>query len=142
MIVTGAPLYNSLVEDLTRDEGKRSTVYQDSGGILTIGIGRNLESRGLSDEEIAILLGNDIEIVTADLDRNVPWWREMPLGKQRALANMCFNLGWPRLSKFHNMLYALENDMWEEAANQAMDSRWADQVGDRADRIAELFMEE
>ena len=129
----------NLIADLTRDEGKRSIVYQDSGGILTIGIGRNLESRGVSDEEIAILLGNDLVIVTADLDRNALWWRGMPADKQRALANMCFNLGWPRLSGFTLMLAALESGDWDEAANQALDSRWAVQVGARAERIAELF---
>ena len=108
---------------------------------MSIGIGRNLEDRGLSDDEILILLGNDLVWVAADLDRELPWWREMPEPKQRALANMCFNLGMPRLSKFKLMLTALEKGDWAEAANQARDSKWADQVGERANRIAELFLE-
>ena len=130
---------NSLIEDLIRDEGSRNFPYLDSEGITTIGVGRNLEDRGLSDGEIAVLLGNDLVWVSADLDRNIPWWRELSSDRQRALANMCFNLGWPRLSQFALMLAALEAGDWDEAANQALDSRWAIQVGARAERIAELF---
>ena len=132
---------DNLVADLIRDEGQKNFPYKDSTGILTIGVGRNLEDRGLSDDEVSILLGNDLVWVAADLDREVPWWRDMPETKQRALANMCFNLGMPRLSKFKLMLTALEAGDWVEAANQALDSRWADQVGERANRIAELFLE-
>lgn len=130
---------NSLIEDLIRDEGSRNFPYLDSEGITTIGVGRNLEDRGLSDGEIAVLLGNDLVWVSADLDRNIGWWRELSSDRQRALANMCFNLGWPRLSKFTLMLAALESGDWDEAAYQALDSQWAVQVGARAERIAELF---
>ena len=139
MIVDG--FTDNLVADLIRDEGQKNFPYKDSTGILTIGVGRNLEDRGLSDDEVSILLGNDLVWVADDLDREVPWWRDMPETKQRALANMCFNLGMPRLSKFKLMLTALEAGDWVEAANQALDSRWADQVGERANRIAELFLE-
>lgn len=130
---------NSLIEDLIRDEGSKNFPYADSEGILTIGVGRNLEDRGLSDSEIAILLGNDLVWVSADLDRNIPWWRELSSDRQRALANMCFNLGWPRLSNFKLMLGALEAGNWHEAADQALNSIWAHQVGERAERVAVLI---
>ena len=128
-----------LVADLRRDEGVAYKPYRDSEGILSIGVGRNLEDRGISDDEIDFLLANDLNWVVVDLDRGAPWWREMTTKRQRAFANMVFNLGWPRLSGFKQMLAALEAGDWDEAANQALDSRWAVQVGARAERIAELF---
>lgn len=128
-----------LVADLKRDEGVAYKPYRDSEGILSIGVGRNLEDRGIADDEIDFLLANDLNWVVVDLDRGAPWWREMTKNRQRAFANMVFNLGWPRLSGFKQMLAALEAGDWDEAANQALDSRWAIQVGARAERIAELF---
>ena len=62
-------------------------------------------------------------------------------GRQRALANMAFNLGMPTLQRFSRMLRALEAGEYEAAAREALDSRWARQVGARAERIAELFRE-
>lgn len=128
-----------LVSDLRRDEGVAHKPYRDTEGILTVGVGRNLEDRGVSDDEIDFLLTNDLKWVVVDLDRSILWWREMTKNRQRGLTNMAFNLGWPRLSGFRKMLVALEAGDYDEAANQALDSRWAIQVGARAERIAELF---
>lgn len=131
-----------LVADLVRDEGRRYKPYRDTEGYLTVGVGRNLDARGLSDDEIDLMLSNDLKWVIHDLDRNLPWWRDMPSSKQRALANMAFNLGYPRLSGFKKMLAALKDGDWNEAATQALDSRWARQVGARAERIAALIRSE
>lgn len=127
--------------DLIRDEGLRLKPYKDSEGILTIGVGRNLEARGISDEEAGVLLRNDIAIAVADLDRNAVWWRTLSDNRQRGLANMCFNLGWSRLSGFKNMLESLKNGDFDAAAREALQSKWARQVGARAERIATLFRE-
>ncbi len=128
-----------LIADLTRDEGMRTELYADTVGKQTIGVGRNLTDNGITKQEALLMLGNDIDNVEAELDHRVPWWRDMPVDAQLALANMCFNLGWPRLSKFVNMLAALEVGNYRIAADQALDSRWAEQVGGRAMRIAESF---
>lgn len=131
-----------LTEALKRDEGYRRSAYEDSEGLLTIGIGRMIDQThdgGVTEAEAQYLLTNDLVSVFTDLDRNASWWRQMPALGQEALANMCFNLGWPRLSKFQNMLSALEEGDFDKAANEALDSRWATQVGARAERIAELF---
>lgn len=128
-----------LLADLERDEGKRNKPYLDTEGHLTIGIGRNLDALGVSDDEIELMLLNDLKWVLHALDRNLPWWRDMPGHHQRALANMCFNLGYPRLSGFKNMLAALQVGNGEDAATEALDSRWARQVGARAERIATLY---
>jgi len=65
----------------------------------------------------------------------MPWWRGLSDDRMRVMANMCFNLGYPRLSKFKKFLAAMQEEDWETAAEEMMDSKWATQVGDRAKRL-------
>lgn len=130
---------DDLVVDLRRDEGERLKPYTDSVGKVTIGVGRNLTDNGLSLEEAAYLLGNDMGAVERDLTANAPWWSGLSDPVKRGLMNMAFNLGWPRLSAFQTMLTALHEGRWNDAADAALDSAWARQVGIRATRIANLF---
>lgn len=132
---------DKLKADLIRDEDLRLKPYRCTAGKLSIGVGRNLDDVGISEHEALMMLGNDIQWVIEDLDRNAPWWRRMPEPAQRALANMAYNLGWPKLSAFRNMLAALQAGNYETAADEALDSKWARQVGARADRIAALYRE-
>ena len=129
----------ALKDDLIRDEDIRLKPYVDTVGKLTIGIGRNLDDNGISEDEACYLLDSDINSIVNDLDRNMNWWRILPDDVQRALLNMCFNLGYPRLSGFKKMLAALEAGDYHKAADEALDSRWASQVGDRSKRIADLI---
>lgn len=130
---------DQLARDLERDEGLRLKPYLDSVGKLTIGIGRNLDDNGITEAEARLMLDHDADVSLADLDRNAAWWRSMPEPAQRGLANMAFNMGWPTLSGFRNMLAALEQGEYARAADEALDSRWARQVGPRSERIAELY---
>ena len=132
-------MIDRIMADLQRDEGLRLKPYRDSVGKLTIGFGRNLDDVGISEREAEILLDNDIAKTFADLDRALPWWRDLPLFQQRGLANMAFNLGLTRLKTFKKMLAALEAGDGERAAIEALDSIWAGQVKGRADRIAYLY---
>jgi lysozyme len=127
-----------LTAELTRDEGVMLKPYRDTVNVLTIGVGRNLDN-GISEEEAVYLLNNDIDTAVKELDRVFPWWSEMPEAAQRALANMAFNLGLPRLANFTNMIDHLKAGRYYAAASEAMDSKWAKQVGPRAERIADLF---
>jgi lysozyme len=130
----------ALTNELVRDEALKLKPYRCTAGKLTIGIGRNLEDRGITQEEAYYLLQNDILQCCQTLDRMAPWWRKMSDARQRALINMCFNLGETRLRGFRKMLLALELGNYPEAYDQALDSAWATQVGDRAKRIAEAFL--
>ena len=132
---------SQLVDDLILDESLENKPYRDTKGKLTIGIGRNLDDSGINDDEARMLCDNDIRIAMDDLDRNCPWWRELPEPAARALTNMCFNMGWPGLSTFRKMLAALERGDFIAAADQALDSKWArEDVGeDRSGRIADLY---
>lgn len=125
--------------DLIRDEGLRLLPYPDSVGKLTIGVGRNIEDRGITRDEAMYMLDTDIDAVVYELDRKFPWWRDLNEPRQRALANMAFNLGLPTLSGFAKMLQALKTQDYDRAADEALDSRWAKQVGQRARRIADTF---
>jgi len=130
-----------LLDQLKKHEGVRSHVYDCPMGYQTIGVGRNVDPNGgigLSDDEIDYLLENDIRRCERELDR-FKWFSDLDVVRQDALINMCFNLGFTRLLKFKNMLGALAEEKYMLAAAEALDSKWAQQVGQRAKDIAHMF---
>lgn len=131
----------ALLKQLILHEGVRLSAYQDSGGFWTIGIGRNIDRRGggISEEEALYLFNNDVARVSADLDRELPMWRELDEVRQRVLFDMAFNLGIAGLLKFHNALGAIRQGNYAHAAEEILDSRWASQVGPRATRLAAMM---
>jgi len=131
---------NQIILDLERDEGVRLKPYLDTVGKTTIGVGRNLTDNGITAAEARMLLQNDLSRISGELDRVVPWWREMSDSRQNALVNMAFNLGMPRLLTFKKMMLALQSGNFETAWAEAMGSKWAAQVGERSKRIADCFM--
>jgi lysozyme len=132
----------TLLAELRRDEGVVRHAYQDSRGLWTIGVGRLIDERkggGLSDEEIDHLLANDVSRVKSELDKFLPWWRDLDAVRQRALINMCFNLGIHGLLGFRNTLAAIQAHDWPKVAAGMLDSRWARQTGARAHRLAHMM---
>lgn len=125
-----------LAADLTVDEGRRARIYLCTAGKVTGGVGRNLTDRAFSDDEIDLMLKNDIKGVERDLDRRLPWWRQMSEARQNVLANMCFNLGIDRLLGFVNTLALMKAARYDAAAAEMINSKWAKQVGARAIRLA------
>ena len=137
-------LLDEITETLKRHEGVRQYAYRCPAGYWTIGAGRNIDEksgRGLSDDEIDYLLQNDINLSIEELVKNFPWFEELPKQVQGVLVNMHFNLGMPTLHKFRNMLDALERREYNRAAEEMLDSNWADQVGDRAIELADIVRE-
>lgn len=125
-----------LAHELMRDEGLRLRPYRDAVGVLTIGYGRNLDDVGITQEEAEHLLTNDVVKVTRDCERFFAFWPRLSDVRQRVLANMVFNIGIGRVLGFRKMLAALEHQDWDDAATEMLDSKWAGQVGARADRLA------
>ena len=125
-----------LAAQLNVDEGRRARIYLDTVGKWTGGVGRNLSDRDFSDDEIDLMLQNDIKGVEQDLDRRLPWWRQMSDARQNVLANMCFNLGIDRLLGFVNTLMLMRAGRYDAAAAEMLNSKWANQVGARAIRLA------
>lgn len=151
-----------LVEVLVEHEGFRGQVYQDSLGIDTVGIGRNLEDRGLTKEELdyldfpnieavyehgityadAVYLAcNDIAIVENELLSHHPCVDELSAQRQMCLIDMAFNMGVPRLLKFKKMWAAIYEGDFTTASKEMLDSRWSVQVGKRSMKLALLMRE-
>ena len=123
-------LMSKLSKQLIRHEGLRLTPYKDSLGHLTIGIGRNLEN-GITQAEAMMMLEHDISVAEMELRRAWPalfQTEHLDEVRRDAMINLCFNLGISRLRGFKKMIAALEARDWHEAARQAKDSKWAEQV--------------
>jgi len=130
---------DKLIAQLKVHEGVRSKVYLDTEGIETIGVGRNLRDRGLSDDEIELMLANDIRDFQEEVERAFSWWSDLDDVRQRVVVDMAFNMGLGSLSKFVNTLAHIENGRYEEAGVEMLDSKWARQVGDRANVLSGMM---
>jgi lysozyme len=124
---------------LTKHEGLRLHMYKDSVGIYTIGVGHNLEDKGISERAAQVMLEDDIEDAITDLERNLSYFKDLPTLVKEALVNLCFNLGISRLLQFKKTLAYLKSGKYERAANEVLDSRYASQVGYRALEVAEMI---
>jgi lysozyme len=148
------------LDKLIDHEGMVLTVYKDSLGIDTIGIGRNLKDRGISREELdyldipnmevvyehgiseadaRYLALNDIAIVENELCRVHTCVENLDSVRQLVLMDMAFNMGVPRLCKFKLMWNAIHEENFEAASREMLDSRWARQVGRRAKILSEAM---
>lgn len=117
---------------LIRHEGMRLFVYNDSVGIPTIGVGRNLKDRGITEAEARYLLENDIKDFTKQLSDRFYWFDAAPDTVKMVLTNLCFNMGLAGLLTFTNTLEHIKNENYEAASIAMLDSKWAAQVGARA----------
>ncbi|WP_153101924.1 glycoside hydrolase family protein [Paraburkholderia hayleyella] len=127
-----------LLAELDRDEGRRLKPYLDTVGKTTIGVGRNLTDVGISDAECDAMLQLDVDRTAEWLDRNLAWWRQLDAVRQRVLLNMAFNLG-AGLLTFTSMLAATQHGEYRRAADGMLASKWAVQVGARAQRLATMM---
>lgn len=132
---------SKLVKQLRRHEGVRTHAYKCSENKITVGVGRNLDENGgigLSQDEIDYLLKNDIERCRYELD-TFSWFSDLDSVRQDAMINLCFNLGMTRLLSFRKAMAAMAIGDYTTAANEFMDSKWATQVGSRADEVTEMI---
>jgi lysozyme len=148
---------HDFIKKLITHEGLRLEVYKDSLGIDTIGIGRNLEDRGITKEELdwmdipnmaivhtmgiteadaMYLAENDVQIVEEELVRAHPCVNKLDAVRQLVVMDMAFNMGVPRLCKFKNMWNAIHEENYIAAAKEMLDSRWAIQVKSRSTKLA------
>jgi lysozyme len=112
--------------------------YEDSLGHQTIGYG-HLLSKGIPEHIAEELLRLDIEDAQEDCERIFEDWDLFTEGRREALTNMVFNLGAKKFLGFKKMIAAINDDNWELAADEALDSRWAKQVKSRSEEIAEML---
>ena len=136
-----------LREELERDEGVKYEVYNDHLGLPTFGIGHLIID---SDPEYGAVIGTevrdyrvkeafeeDVQNVLTDCEKLYVQWELLPEEVQLIIANMMFNMGRTRLSKFKGMKAGVDSRDWNKAADEMVDSRWYKQVTNRADRLVE-----
>lgn len=126
-----------LIEQLKRHEGLRLTPYKCTADKWTIGVGRNLEDVGISEQEAEMLLQNDIQRASSQLTQTFPWTLELDEVRLAALINFTFNVGIGTVSKFKNAMALLKAKNYDMAADEFLNSRWAKQVGNRAIEVTE-----
>lgn len=142
-------MIETLEQMLERHEAYRDRPYDDATGKtvrqgdtiighLTIGIGHNLE-KPIPREVLIHLLKLDIADATNDCLHAFPWFTELTETRKRAMIDLCFNLGLPRLQKFVKFLKAMSLGNYDTAANELMDSTWFKQVGLRGPEVVGMI---
>lgn len=124
---------------LIRHEGLKLKPYHCTAGKLTIGVGRNIEDMGITEDEAIYMLRNDVARFAAELAQAKPIVKTLDDVRYYVLLNMAFNLGINRLLKFKKMWEAIEDQRYTDAALEMQDSRWCAQVGGRCSELAELM---
>lgn len=126
---------------IKQNEGLRLKPYRCTAGKLSIGYGRNLDDRGISAEEAELLLGNDIHIAIMECYKvfTFPFFEKLSQDRQTVLIDMMFCLGYSRFTTFKKMIQAVENEDFARAADEILNSNYAKQVPERAQRNAELM---
>ena len=140
-----------LREQLKIDEGCVYEIYNDHLGYPTFGIGHLVRESDpengspigtkVSEDRVANAFDDDIGIVLSDCNKLYPDFEDLPEEAQQIIANMMFNLGRPRLSKFRGMKAGVDAKDWKRAADEMVDSRWYAQVGRRAERLVDRMRE-
>ena len=137
----------SLREEIEADEGCKYEVYLDHLGLPTFGIGHLVldsdieygEPAGtiVSEDRVSECFNSDIDTVLSECERLYEDFSDLPEDVQRIIANMMFNMGYPRLSKFKGMKAGVDARDWQQAADEMVDSVWYRQVTNRAERLVQ-----
>ena len=138
---------NRLREEIAADEGIKHEIYLDHLGLPTFGIGHLVTESDpehgepvgteVSEERVVEAFDTDVEIVLDDCAKLYEDFEELPEEVQLIIANMMFNMGRPRLSKFKGMKAGVDARDWNRAADEMVDSRWYKQVTNRAQRLVD-----
>lgn len=138
---------DQLREELKIDEGVKYEIYLDHLGLPTFGIGHLVVDSdpesgqpvgtAVSEDRVNECFAADVDIVLGDCRQLYDDFDELPEEAQLVIANMMFNMGRPRLSKFKGMKAGVDARDWNRAADEMIDSRWYKQVTNRADRLVE-----
>ena len=136
---------DELRQEIQNDEGRVNSVYLDHLSLPTIGIGHLIKESDpeyglpvgtvVDDERVNELFDQDIKVTLSECEQLYGNFNDLPEEVQKILANMMFNLGRPRLSKFRKLCKAVADRDWQECAVQMEDSRWHKQVTNRANRL-------
>lgn len=124
---------------IANHEGCQLKLYYCTAGKASIGIGRNLDDRGISQDEAQLMFTNDLNLALSDLIRIFSDFTKLPDNAQIVLMDMMFQLGLPKFCKFSKMIDHIKHKNWKGAADELLDSIYAKQVPKRANENAELL---
>tara|TARA_Y100000361_G_C11141382_1_gene335293 strand:- start:6 stop:434 length:429 start_codon:yes stop_codon:yes gene_type:complete len=129
-----------LLDMLILHEGLKLKPYKCTADKLTIGVGRNIEDIGITEEEAKLLLENDLNRILQEVE-HWSFLEKLNEPRQAVILDMVFNMG---ISRFNANTWvktfaAIQDENFEEAANQMLDSKWANQVGQRAIRLSQMM---
>ena len=140
-------MIEDLKNEIKADEGCVNSVYLDHLNLKTLGVGHLVTEwdeeydqpvgTTVSDERVNELFEKDINVTLEECRYLYDDFDNLPEEVQKIIGNMMFNLGRPRLSRFHKMKKAVLDKDWQEAANQMQDSKWYEQVTNRAERLCQ-----
>ena len=140
-------MIEDLKNEIKADEGCVNSVYLDHLNLKTLGVGHLVTEWDeeydqpvgtiVSDDRVNELFEKDINVTLEECRYLYDNFDNLPEEVQKIIGNMMFNLGRPRLSRFHKMKKAVLDKDWQEAANQMQDSKWYEQVTNRAERLCE-----
>ena len=135
---------SQLKKQLIDHESMKLELYKCTAGFWTIGVGRNLSSRGISVETAVDMLDEDIEICISELDKVFPWWRRGNDARQHALIDLHFNLGINTLLSFKKTMNLWEEAVhgrvnWSQVADELLNSNYAKQLPNRSKTIATMI---
>lgn len=134
------PVTNKTAVELIKlHEGLELTVYKCTAGKNTIGYGRNLDDKGITEAEAEVMLVNDMAEHETWLQNEFAFWGELNEARQAVLIDMTHNLGRTGLLGFKNFIAALAVADYSKASVEMLDSRWARQVGMRAHRLSNIM---
>ncbi|WKZ32940.1 MAG: lysozyme [Thermodesulfobacteriota bacterium] len=128
----------TLKELLIKHEGLKLKPYRCTAGKLTIGVGRNLEDRGISNDEAMYMLENDIKETIREC-QTFPWYESLDNVRKTVVASMVFNLGLSRFLGFKKTIAALEAGDYHAASAEMVLSAWFTQVGKRGPELVEMM---
>lgn len=130
-----------LINSIEHHEGYRDRAYQDTEGVWTIGYGTNLQELRIDEALARAWLLKDIDAAGLYAKRFPEYQKLDTLARQNVFTEMVYNMGPSRVAGFRNMLAAIRVGDWDDAAKEMLDSKWARQVGRRAETLAALMKE-
>lgn len=133
-------LMSECLKKLKEEEDYKQHPYYCTAKKLTIGYGRNLDDRGISEKEAEYLLKNDIIEAQECLSENFDFYENLNESQQLALIDMVINMGFPKFCKFKKMIAALKQGDYQKARLEMLDSNYATQVRRRALRNSDLIL--
>ena len=129
----------SLLKQIKKHEGFRSTVYQCTEGYDTIGYGFAIKDLFLDEDIAELILIRNLAVLVERIKKTFPWINDAPEEAQDVVANMCYQLGISGFSKFKKTIYLLETEQYEDASIEMLDSLWAKQTPSRAKELSEAL---